>query len=131
MAEGRLLRQLIRAGLQQETAEFRQAAEDVIREERAKKHHLLANDLERILHGDAGVRAPAGPPLVLPEVPTDGERGLSLLEVREPVRGLDDLVVAPEVRALLEQLVREQSRVELLASHGLNPIGRLLLCGPP
>ena len=42
MAEGKILRQLVRAGTQQDGPAFRQAAEQVIKEERAKKHHLLA-----------------------------------------------------------------------------------------
>ncbi len=55
--------------------------EEVIREEREKQHHLLANDLEKILYG----RPIAAPPTLrrLSEtVPTDRERGLPLLEIK-------------------------------------------------
>jgi hypothetical protein len=52
MPEGRLLRRLIHAGARGSQDEFRSVAEEVIREEREKRHHLLANDLERILYGE-------------------------------------------------------------------------------
>lgn len=129
MAEGRLLRQLIRAGAQGNGGAFRAAAEDVIREERAKHHHLLANDLERILYGEDSSRQ------VLPrrtyEIPKDGERGLELLSVRVPVRDLEDVILAPENISVIEEVLLQQSRTDVLASHGLRPIQRLLLYGPP
>lgn len=43
------LRQLIKAGSAGDVGTFKQALEAVIREERQKQHHLLANDLEKIL----------------------------------------------------------------------------------
>ena len=52
MASGKLLRQLIKSGMQGDSDSFKAASEAVIREEREKKHHLLANDLERLLYGD-------------------------------------------------------------------------------
>lgn len=129
MAEGRLLRQLIRAGAQGNGGAFRQAAEDVIREERAKNHHLLANDLERILYGEDSTRQAL--PRRSYEIPKDGERGLELLSVRAPVRDLKDVVLAPENASVVEEVLLQQSRTDVLASHGLRPIQRLLFYGPP
>lgn len=129
MAEGRLLRQLMKAGAQGDADSFRRAAEEVIREERAKKHHLLATDLERILYGEsktAHLREGFHP-----EPPRDKERGLSLIEIRQPVRSLQDIVLSPENRAVLDEVLVEQSRSDVLGSHGLKPITRLLFCGPP
>lgn len=131
MAEGRLLRQLLKAGAQGDTDSFRRAAEEVIREERAKKHHLLANDLERILYGEPSRSKPREGVRPLPEVPRDSERGLELLVVRQPVRDLQDLVLSDENRSVLDEVLLEQGRSEVLASHGLKPISRLLFCGPP
>jgi hypothetical protein len=51
MASGKLLRQLIKTGAEGNLEAFRQASKEVIREEREKRHHLLANDLEKILTG--------------------------------------------------------------------------------
>lgn len=130
MAEGRLLRKLVTAGSQADTEQFRTAAEELIRLERDKKHHLLANDLERILYGERSAAARPNPRTVH-EVPKDRERGLALLELREPVRDLNDIVLSDENRSVLQETLLEQNRVELLASYGLRPISRLLFCGPP
>ena len=131
MANGKLLRQLIRSGAEGDVDAFRGAAREVIAEERQKQHHLLANDLERILYGNP--RTPTSPALrkLTTAVPEDRERGLPLLEVREPARGLDDIVLSPANRSLIDQLLREHNREEILKAHGLRPNDRILLCGPP
>lgn len=51
MASSKLLRKMIQFGTSGDKDSFKQVAEEIINEERAKKHHLLANDLERILYG--------------------------------------------------------------------------------
>mgnify|MGYP000204835480 CR=1 FL=1 len=130
MAEGRLLRKLIGAGVRTEGAEFRRAAEELIKQEREKKHHLLANDLERILYGDHGVKRPAAR-AARHQPPKDRERGLPLLDIREPVRGLSDLILATDVRGTLEEVLLERSKEEVLGSYGLRPATRLLFYGPP
>jgi SpoVK/Ycf46/Vps4 family AAA+-type ATPase len=130
MAEGRLLRKLIRAGSHADPEEFRTAAEELIRLERDKKHHLLANDLERILYGERSSGLRPRPPIIQ-DFPKDRERGLALLELREPVRDLNDIVLSDENRSVLQETLLEQSRTDLLASYGLRPISRLLFCGPP
>lgn len=127
MAEGRLLRKLIKAGAGLDSLAFRQAAEEVIREERSKRHHLLASDLERILYGVA----PSEVRRLPREVPRDRERGLDLVEVREPVRSLSDLVLAPSVSPILDRVILEQQRSEILATYGLRPVSRLLFAGAP
>jgi SpoVK/Ycf46/Vps4 family AAA+-type ATPase len=129
VAEGRLLRRLISAGAKADVPEFRTAAEEIIREERGKKHHLLANDLERLLYGEQGAAPrPARP--VHHDVPKDRERGLSLLDVRAPLRALSDLVLNADVRATLEDILLERSKEELLGTYGLRPTTRLLFYGP-
>jgi len=125
-----LLRKLIRAGSGADNEDFRTAAEELIRLEREKKHHLLANDLERILYGERSSPARSSRPL-FQALPKDRERGLDLVEFREPVRDLNDLVLSDENRSVLQETLLEQDRIELLASFGLKPISRLLFCGPP
>jgi len=127
---GKLLRQIVKVGAESNNEEFVRVVHALIREEREKKHHLLANDLERILYGEtaAGLR----PQRYFPhDVPVDKERGLPLLEVREPVRDLGDIVLSDENHSILEEVLLEQSRDEVLASYGLRPTSRLLFCGPP
>lgn len=130
MPSGKLLRQIVKVGAESNNEEFHRLIEALIMEERMKKHHLLANDLERILYGErlSGVQPQRR---FSYNVPKDKERGLPLLEVREPVRDLGDIVLSDENRSILEEVLLEQSRAELLASYGLKPISRLLFCGPP
>ncbi len=110
---------------------FRGAAEQAIAEERQKRHHLLANDLERILYGRSRAPSAPAPRGVAEPVPEDRERGVPLLSVREPARGLDDIVLSSRNRLLLDEILREHNRADVLQAHGLRPVDRVLLCGPP
>jgi SpoVK/Ycf46/Vps4 family AAA+-type ATPase len=56
---------------------------------------------------------------------------LPLLAVHEPVRNLQDIVLSDVNKSILEEVLLENSRAEVLASYGLKPISRLLFCGPP
>ena len=131
MSNGRLLKQLIRSGAEGDLDAFRGVAKQVIVEERQKQHHLLADDLEAILYGH--VRAPSSPALrrLAETVPEDRERGIPLLALREPVRGLNDVVLSPRNLSMVEEILREHNREEVLKAHGLRPSDRVLLCGPP
>ena len=131
MANGKLLRQLIRSGAEGDVDTFRGAAREMIAEERQKQHHLLANDLETILYGSPRTSASPTVRKLTGAVPEDRERGLPLLEVRQPVRGLDDVVLSPANRSLIKGLLHEHNRGEILKAHGLRPNNRMLLCGPP
>jgi SpoVK/Ycf46/Vps4 family AAA+-type ATPase len=130
MPSAKVLRQLIKSGAEGNLEAFQRVSDELIKEERAKHHHLLANDLERILYGRSSV--PSGQPRsMLEKIPEDRERGLRLLDVREPVRGMEDLVLSDENSSLLEEILEEHHRVKLLKSYGLYPADRLLFCGPP
>ena len=130
MASGKLLRQLIKTGSEGNLASFREASEQVIRDERAKHHHLLANDLEKILYGRSSTSAPVN--ILLSErLPKDRERGLPLVHLREPVRRLEDVILSDDNGSIVDELLAEHHCAEILKSHGLRPADRLLFCGPP
>lgn len=132
MASGKLLRQLIKTGTEGNFDAFRQASEEIIREERERHHHLLANDLEKILYGRAKTTTSQNNHnIIIERLPTDKERGLPLLQIKEPIRRLEDVVLSDETRSLLEEILHEYHRIELLKSNGLFPSDRLLFCGPP
>lgn len=131
MANGKLLKQLIRSGAEGDLGAFRGAARRVTDEERQKQHHLLANDLEIILDGRASAPASQALRSLAKTIPQDHERGLPLLAVREPARSLEDVVLSPQNRSLVEEVLREHNREEVLKAHGLRPSDRLLFCGPP
>ncbi len=65
------------------------------------------------------------------DIPKDPERGAALVEVIEPSRSLDDLVLAPDTRQILDRILTENRRADLLYSHGLRPANKIIFCGPP
>jgi AAA+ superfamily predicted ATPase len=131
MANGKLLRQLVRAGVEGDQEAFKRASEAVIAEERDKQHHLLANDLEKLLYGRPATASSLSILHLASAVPSDKERGVDLIEVRQPTRELADLVVNPEVRSAIEQVLLEHNRESSLATYGLEPARKLLFFGPP
>lgn len=130
MASGRLVRRLIKSGTEGNLGAFLKASEEVIREERAKQHHLLANDLEKILYGCSSEPDPYCYS-VGQQVPRDRERDLPLLHVAEPIRRKEDVVLSGENASLIEEILQEHHRSDLIRSVGLRPVDKLLFCGPP
>jgi len=131
MANGKILRQLVKAGAAGDSEAFRQASEAIIREERQKQHHLLANDLEQILYGHAKPLAPAALSRLLPAIPTDKERGLPLLDIRQPQRNLEELILSESGLVAIEELLEEHRRQDILHTYGLQPSAKVLFFGPP
>ena len=132
MANGKLLRQLIKSGVQGDTSGFRVASESVIQEEREKNHHLLANDLERLLYGDSVAAGGKFRKLhALSELPANKDNGLALLEERVVVREEKDIILSDSVHSALDEILMEHNRADVLRSYGMKPAQRLLFCGPP
>lgn len=131
MPSGKVLRQLIKAGTTGDTGAFRQVSEEVIRDERLKQHHLLANDLEQILYGNAKPLASNSLSRLMPAVPTDKERGLPLLDIRQPQRSLEELVLPRLPQAAIEELLEEHRRQDVLRTYGLRASSKVLFFGPP
>ena len=131
MTNGKVLRQLIRSGSEGDLEAFRGAAMQAISEERQKQHHVLADDLEAILENRKGRKSTPALRRLTAGVPLDGDRGIPLVSIREPISRLDDIVLSPRNLSLLKDILREHNRSEVLKAHGLRPCDRLLLCGPP
>lgn len=132
MANGKLLRQLIKSGLQGDTTSFRAASEAVIKEEREKHHHLLANDLERLLYADQIAIGRSSHKLhVIAELPTNKDNGLALLEGRVVVREEKDIILSDLTQETLNEILVEHNRADVLRSYGMHPAQKLLFCGPP
>ncbi len=131
MANGKILRQLVKAGATGDADAFRQASEAIILEERQKQHHLLANDLEQILYGHAKPLSTSVMSRLMPAIPTDKERGLPLFDVRQPQRSLEELVVAGAGQTAVEELLEEHRRQDTLHTYGLRASSKVLFFGPP
>ncbi|SCX26918.1 hypothetical protein [Nitrosomonas eutropha] len=102
MARAQLLRQLIKTGTEGNQEAFKRVSEQLIKEERAKNHHLLANDLERILYGRRSAPGITNSSL-LDHVPKDKDRNLPLLQIKEAVRRMEDVVLSDEFDALAKE----------------------------
>jgi hypothetical protein len=134
---GDSVRKLIAAHTRGDSAGFIEAARELVANERVKGHDELARDLERLIdQRDATLfserraltplgRRPAD------DIPRDKERGLALVEVRQPERQLGELVLEADLLTKLDRVVTENVRGEILRMHGLRPISRMLFCGPP
>ena len=132
MASGKILRQIIKSGMRGDLAAFRAASEAVIKEEREKNHHLLANDLERLLYGDqtnfgSSVRKLS----IVTEMPANKDNGLVLLEERPSVREEKDIILSDTTQSAIDEILIEHNRADVLLSYGLQPARKLLFCGPP
>jgi SpoVK/Ycf46/Vps4 family AAA+-type ATPase len=130
------IRKLLLAHFQGDEAAFRSAALEFVGMERRLNHHTLANDLERLVseaNGPPGSRKNVLTPLGngSGNLPRDKERNAVLVELADPRRELDDLVLSASVRETLDRIVLERRRVDLLGSHGFRPSSKVLFCGPP
>jgi SpoVK/Ycf46/Vps4 family AAA+-type ATPase len=123
MARSDLLIALVKAGKATPDPRFRQAAEALIAEERAKRHDILADQISTALNAASNGQSTAA--------------SMSLISIPDLVyeinsdRTLDTLVLPSSVLKELRQLIEEQHRAELLRSYSLAPRHRLLLVGPP
>lgn len=131
MANGKVLRQLIKAGASGDSSAFRLASEAVIQDERQKQHHLLANDLEQILYGESLASSKGAVRSLLPTPPTDKERGLPLLDIRQAQRSLEEIILPEGSLEAVDELLEEHRRADLLRSYGMKPSGKALFYGPP
>jgi SpoVK/Ycf46/Vps4 family AAA+-type ATPase len=132
MARGELLRKLFLSHQRGQDDEFRAIALQVIAEEEKKKNHQLAKDLMRILENSTyAIPNNRLLPQISTSPPKDRERQTSLVDVREPERRMEDILLKDENRAILERILQEYRKLELLRVHGLKPATKLLFCGPP
>ncbi len=132
MARGELIRKLILSHRRGNNDEFRSAVMEVIAEEERKKNHRLAKDLLRILEDNVPTlsQKPLSPGNgSLP--PKDQERQTLLLDIRHPEHRMDDILLTDEGKAVVEGVLLQYRKSELLRVHGMRPATKLLFCGPP
>lgn len=132
MVYGDVLRQLFRSFALRDDSSFRVAAESIIRDERAKNHRLLADDLERLLTRRQSHKS--GSVVTMKQrddLPTDKERGFPLVDVAEFDLDWSRLVAPHKTMEPLRRLVEEHARADLLAAAGLRPSASALFYGPP
>lgn len=128
MTRSDLLRRLLASYSQGDDQAFNAVAEEIIADERRKNHQLLARELEYELHRER--RRQGTSSLTLRPIPKSRD-DRPLLRLTKPERELGELVLTPEVRTTVDEIVRENLSRATLTSHGLHPRQRLLFVGPP
>ena len=125
MPRADLIVNLVKAGSEGDQKLFRSTVEAIAAEERAKRHHQLADRLVGILSTPnlhlRSTEASRG---------SEGGHGGLLFEV-EPRRNYESLILGEELRSALIEITEEQHRRDLLRSYGLEPRHRILLSGAP
>ena len=135
MANGKLLRQLIRSGAEGDLGSFRGAARRVIEEERQKQHLCWPRP------GDHSRRPPlragfGSAPAAGRDHPAGLRRaGSPLLAVHGPARHLEDVVLAPRTGHWSRKLSEHRYRTRTIGENALPPTWRssARMCGdcPP
>ena len=125
MARSDLLVSLVRAAVAGDKETTKSTAEALAADERAKKHHVLADRLERAL---SAVTITPPPLTTSAAVAQTGKE--AIIEIEPKVR-FDELILTLPVRETAKQLVEEHVRADVLRAHGYEPRHRVLLSGPP
>lgn len=129
MARADLICELIKYGLNNDSTNFRKAAEALCAEERAKQHTVLATKIDELLKI---TRKPIiKDSFVSPVTIRGGVNEQSFFSEKIPQKRLDHLILPDHVRSACQDLICEQNRSDLLQSYGLEPRNKLLLIGPP
>jgi SpoVK/Ycf46/Vps4 family AAA+-type ATPase len=126
MARSDLLVSLVRAAVAGDREALRSTAEALAADERAKKHHILADRLQRAL-----AVVPVTPPPLTTSAGTGAASGRDAIIEIEPRTRLGDLILTLPVQENGRQLVEEHVRADVLRAHGYEPRHRVLLSGPP
>jgi SpoVK/Ycf46/Vps4 family AAA+-type ATPase len=128
MARADLLLKLVKAGSAGDKGLFIKVVESLIAEEKSKQHHVVANQLENILKAEKfekNTNRIQNPKALL------DEKLESFLFRIYPNKSVDDIVLERENRKIIDDLVHEHHRSDLLRSYNLEPRNRILLVGAP
>jgi AAA+ superfamily predicted ATPase len=125
MPRSDLLLSLVRASRRGDRSLLQKTVEAIAAEERAKRHHVLADQLIGLLNETTDAPASEQPSKL------NGAIHGPLWYEMTPSRRLASLILPEAATTGCSELVEEQMRAELLRSHGLEPRNRVLLSGPP
>src|SRR5690554_3110074 len=132
MASGENLERLFKAFKENNQVEFSKVAYDIIEDEKKKNHYLLADKLSRILFDDNyTLSISKSRNINSRQLPTDKETGFQLLEMKFSKVLLDDIILTPDNKEKIEDIILEFEQKEILQTYKLNPKTKVLFCGPP
>ena len=125
MARGDLILKLVKAGAEGDHAQFQRIVEALAADERAKHHTILADRLLAQLRSNDNGRH------MQPGTSPSNSMASSLVSEMIPARRLEDMILAADTSKMIQALIEEQHRADLLRSYNLEPRHRVLLAGPP
>jgi SpoVK/Ycf46/Vps4 family AAA+-type ATPase len=132
LASGENLSRLFKAFKENNQVEFSKVAYDIIEDEKKKNHYLLADKLSRILFDDNyTLSISKSRNINSRQLPTDKETGFQLLEMKFSKVLLDDIILTPDNKEKIEDIILEFEQKEILQTYKLNPKTKVLFCGPP
>ena len=131
MARGELLRKLFLCHKRGNNEGFRSVALEIIAEEQQKNNRQLAKDLLKILENSGANSVFLKASLANGSLPKDKERQTLLVDIRQSDHTFSDILLKKDSKIIIERVIEEYSKAELLHSHGLRPKTKLLFCGPP
>ena len=91
---------IFRAFIKGDSDTFHRIAWDAIEEEKRKKHHLLANQLEQLLTENS-VSSNLNGTRQLPPIPRDNEKGFRLLDIKKLYLDWSDVILSRETEDAL------------------------------
>ena len=124
MARSDLLLNVVNAARQGDQVLLRKFVEALIAEERAQKHHVLADRLEQALRRNGATSNGSASPGASRDV-------AQLVSERVPHRPLETLSLSSAVQGAVAEFLEEHRRSDLLKSYNLAPRHRLMFVGPP
>lgn len=130
MARGDLLKKLFLAYKQGEDSKIKQVYMEIINEERNKNHHVLANQLQRILDDEGYGFNSLRDFNAYSSVPKD-DNGTPLVDIKRPRRHFEDVILSQDVYRVITEVIEEYWRVDLIRAYNLKPKTKLLFYGPP
>jgi SpoVK/Ycf46/Vps4 family AAA+-type ATPase len=130
MASAEQIIALIRSHLERDDDRFLAVAMQVAAHEARQGHGRVADGIRELVDKIRSAAGRADPQAPIPIATPRGELA-GLLAVSYPRTRLSEMVLAPEIRARLDRILREQTGRDRLAAHGLHPRRKLLLMGPP
>ncbi|MFH1190275.1 MAG: ATP-binding protein [Candidatus Omnitrophota bacterium] len=123
---------IFEAFIQHDSDSFHKTALDIIENERRLKHHLLVEQLEKILNKKIGNGNGNNiPSFQSAPIPRDNEKGFRLLSIKKYFLNWEDAILENDAKDSLKQIVKEVQREDVLGTYGLKPKQKILFYGPP
>lgn len=135
-----LIENLIVAHCSGEEAKFKDAVDVLAADEERKGNVPLATKIRNAYANKKKSKAAApefassAPSFTMQSAsgaPRDRESLLELYELITPEVSLDDVILPDSQRKIIDQVIGEQKNAEELLKHKMDPVNRMLLCGPP